>query len=107
RYQSNLFNSKEIALALVRRYSPLLQVPTLFFEHQNAFDLHIEASQSFSFKEPGQFSQYLENLGSPILPATEEINLTLSTNISLLTNSEDSLSSYSEIVTPLELSESH
>src|SRR6185295_2166672 len=81
--------------------------PTLLFEYQNAFNLHIDTPQSFSFEEPGEYSQHLGNLGSPILPSTTDDNITLTDNISFLRNPEDSLVPYSELITPTELSKSH
>jgi hypothetical protein len=105
RYQQDLGDPRTIALTLVRRYTNLFQLPTIPFEYQNAFDLHLDTPLSFSFEEPGEFSRHLGNLGSPILPPTTDITYT--DNIPFLRDPADSLAPYSELVTPTELSESH
>src|ERR1043165_7143987 len=110
-YTTALPNPRDIAVALLQRYTPLLQLPTLPFEYQNIFDHYFGEPQTFSFEEQGDFSQFFENLGSPILQATSADN---SVRITVLPEDtyhfyepEDNLSPYSEEVTHQTLPETN
>ena len=67
-------NPRDIALTLLQRHTSLPQLPTLPFQYQNTFDYYLDEPQTFSFEEPGHFSQFFGNLGSPILQATSADN---------------------------------
>ena len=103
RYTTALLNPRDIALTLLQRHTPLLQLPTLPFQYQNIFDHYLDEPQTFSFEEPGNFSQFFGNLGSPILQATSADNSVRITVLPEHTHHfyepEDSLPPYSEEVT--------
>ena len=111
RYSTALPDPRAIAITLLKQYTHLLQLPTLSFEYQNAFDHYLDEPQTFSFEEPGEFSQYFGNLGSPILQATSVDN---SVRITVLPEDThhsyepvDELPPYSEEVTHQTPPETH
>src|ERR1043165_8665200 len=74
RYTTALLNPRDIALILLQRHTPLLQLSTLPFQYQNIFDHYLDEPQTFSFEEPRNFSQFFGNLESSILEATSADN---------------------------------
>src|SRR6201988_4802738 len=107
RYHPELPDPRDTALALIQRYTARLRLPTLPFNYQNIFDIHIDQSQSFGFEEPGNFSQYFGELESPIVaPPGHHHSITVFDSTPLSTHPEDSLLPYSEEVTTSEPSTS-
>src|ERR1700752_499094 len=92
RYHPEFPDPRDTALALIQKYTACLRLPTLLFEYQNIFDLHIDHSQSFGFKEPRNFSQYFGNFGSSIVaPPGHHHSITVFDSTPLLTHPENSL----------------
>ena len=108
RYQPELPDPKDIALALIQKYTDRLgRIPSLPFEHQNVFDLYIDPDSSLSFGFEGNISQYFRDLESPTVAPTDlHHSITIFDSAPLLARPEDSLPPYSEIVTTSEPSTS-
>ncbi|CAG8558656.1 7443_t:CDS:2, partial [Gigaspora rosea] len=108
RYQPELPDPKDIALALIQKYTDRLgRIPSLPFEHQNVFDLYIDPDSSLSFGFEGNISQYFRDLESPTVAPTDLYHsITIFDSAPLLARPEDSLPPYSEIVTTSESSTS-
>ena len=66
RYTQVLENPREVALAILNRYTTLTNLPHIDFSYQTIFDLYLDTDYTFGQEEPERFEQYFGNLGSPI-----------------------------------------